>query len=164
MNLILIGMMGSGKSSVGKLLADHFGMKFIDTDALIEEMQGLTIAKIFELYGEKHFRHLETELLEKLSDVDDAVISTGGGMVLNPWHVILLRKMGRIVYLMGSVEQLSRNLDGVTANRPMLKDNRLEVLLKVREPIYRNSADRIVEIDGKNADEVMRDIVDEINT
>lgn len=164
MNLILIGMMGSGKSTVGRLLAERMGLKFIDTDALIEEMQGLTITKIFELYGEKHFRHLETELLEKLSDMDGAVISTGGGMVLNPWNLILLRKMGKIVYLMGSAFQLSKNLEGEVENRPVLKDNRIEVLITVREPIYRSSADMIVEIDGKSASDLMHIIIGEINT
>lgn len=163
MNYILIGMMGSGKSTVGKLLAERLDLKFIDTDTMIEEMQGLVIARIFELYGETHFRNLESALVEKLSCIDNAVISTGGGLVMNPCNTILLKNMGKVIYLKGSISQLSKNLEGVTGNRPMLKDNSLDVLLTVRAPIYENTADVIVEIDDMTSSDVLSHILDEIN-
>lgn len=154
MNLILIGMMGSGKSTVGQLLADRLGMRFVDTDAVIEEMQGLSISRIFELYGESHFRALEATLVEKLSKIDGAILSTGGGLVMNPCNTMLLKSMGKIIYLKATVDQLNLNLSGETDNRPMLKDYSIEVLLKVREPIYENTADIVVDIDGMSAAEV----------
>lgn len=163
MNYILIGMMGSGKSTVGKLLAERLDLKFIDTDTMIEEMQGLVIARIFELYGETHFRNLESALVEKLSCIDNAVISTGGGLVMNPCNTILLKNMGKVIYLKGSISQLSKNLEGVTGNRPMLKGNSLDVLLTVRAPIYENTADVIVEIDDMTSSDVLSHILDEIN-
>ncbi|HAS73168.1 MAG TPA: shikimate kinase [Clostridiales bacterium UBA8960] len=158
MNIILIGMMGSGKSSVGRALARRMAFNFFDTDEMIEEMQGLSIGKIFELYGEKHFRNLEVDLVEKLSSVRDAVISTGGGIVMNPVNTMMLKNLGHVVYLKGSIQQLLSHLDGETANRPMLKDNTIEVLLRVRAPLYASTAHLTVEIDNKTIEEVAEEI------
>ena len=163
MNIILIGMMGSGKSSVAKVIAQRMQLKLVDTDAMIEEMQGLSISKIFDLYGEKHFRDLEMNLIERLRSVEDAVISTGGGIVTNPLNTIILKELGQVIYLKGSLKQLSSNLEGQTLNRPMLKDHTLDVLIKVREPLYSSTAHFVVNIDDKTDVEVAEEIMDKIN-
>ena len=90
-NIILIGMMGSGKTSVGALLAKRVNFKFVDTDHIIEETQGLSISKIFEVDGESKFRKLEENVIERISHLNQMVVSTGGGIVLNPLNTIKLK-------------------------------------------------------------------------
>ena len=157
-NIILIGMMGSGKTSVGTLLAKRLSFKFVDTDRIIEETQGLSISKIFEMDGEAKFRKFEENVIERISHLKQIVVSTGGGIILNPLNTLKLKEMGDVIYLRGTVETLSEHLAGETDNRPLLKNNQLATILKVRTPLYEYAASWCVDIDHKT----IEDIVDEI--
>src|SRR6185503_4675565 len=119
-NIFLVGMMGAGKSSVGKLLARHLGKTFYDSDHVIESRTGVKIPIIFELEGEAGFRAREAAVIEELSALDDVVLATGGGAVLNPRNRELLKARGIVVYLRASVNELwSRTRHD--RNRPLLQ-------------------------------------------
>ena len=102
MNIVLIGFMGTGKSTIGKLLAKQFKFQFVDVDASIEEQAGKSITQIFHSEGEGYFRKLEAEFAQKLSKEDCQVIATGGGFVLNPQNVAVLKNNGVVVTLSAS--------------------------------------------------------------
>ncbi len=162
MNIVLSGMMGVGKSSVGIRIAELTGRRWFDTDIMISDRHG-RISDIFEYYGEAHFRALETEIVRELSDMDGLVISTGGGLVLKAENNELLKRKGKIIFMRADFETL---LVRVRADetRPLLKDNgkiaeKLRELLFERTPVYEAVADCIVDTDGKSVDEVAREIV-----
>ena len=157
--IILIGMMGSGKTSVGKLLSEHLQYKHIDTDHIIEETQGLSITRIFDAHGESKFRELEENVIDKISKLTDVVVSTGGGIILNPINTMRLKEMGTVIYLKASLKQLETNLSDSPDNRPLLKTHTLAVLLKVRESLYTNAAHFCIDIDGKTIEEITTEIL-----
>lgn len=157
--IILIGMMGSGKSTVGKLLAERLKYKHIDTDHIIEETQGLSITRIFDAHGESKFRELEENVIDKISKLTDVVVSTGGGIILNPINTMRLKEMGTVIYLKASLKQLETNLSDSPDNRPLLKTHTLAVLLKVRESLYTNAAHFCIDIDGKTIEEITSEIL-----
>ncbi len=165
MNIVLCGMMGVGKSSVGIRIAELTGRRWYDTDIVISDRYG-RISDIFEYYGEAHFRSLETGIVRELADMDGLVISTGGGLVLKPDNNELLKKNGKIVFLRASFETL---LTRVRADetRPLLKDTgktaeRLSELLAARLPVYEAVADKIVDTDDKSVDEVAHMILEKL--
>ena len=163
MNLVLCGMMGAGKSTIGVKIAELTGRRWYDTDGVISDRYG-KISDIFEYYGEPHFRKLETEVVKELAEQDDLVISTGGGLVLKSENNALLQKKGKIVFLRATLKTLNQRLvlDGT---RPLLQastesiSDRLERLLKERTPIYEHVADYIVDVDGKTPLEIAKEIV-----
>ncbi|NLO10195.1 MAG: shikimate kinase [Clostridiales bacterium] len=162
-NYILIGFMGSGKSSVGKKLAEKLGYDFKDTDEMIVESEGVEIDEIFLKYGEELFRNLEsTLLLSIVGTLKTTVLSTGGGMPLRGQNVNLLRLMGRVIYLQASMETIIDRLSGDNT-RPLLKGenprDKVEKLLAERTPIYKRSADTIIDTDGKTIDDIVREIL-----
>jgi shikimate kinase len=120
-NIILVGFMGTGKSSVGRRLARKLGFEFVDTDRVLAEHAGMEIAEIFAQHGEAHFRELETGALESLGQLTRSVIATGGGIILRERNRELLRELGFVVALTASeeviFERVSRN-----ANRPLLQN------------------------------------------
>lgn len=161
-NIVLIGFMASGKTSVGKLLAERLGYKFLDTDSLIENKAGAPISLIFESKGEEYFRDMESGILQDiLSDTKDGVISTGGGLPMGPKNRDALKKLGKIVYLKGSQETLVQRLSKDTT-RPLLKgediNKRVAQLLKERSHIYEELANQIILIDGKSISEIVEEI------
>ena len=149
-NIILIGMMGAGKSTLGKWLSTALNLKFVDTDQIIEDMQGQSINQIFERHGVDYFRAIEAALVEKLAGINDTILATGGGIILNPSNNIALRQLGTVIYLKASTHQLYRNLSNESDTRPLLKAQNLETILMVREKLYEGTAHHIVEIDEKN--------------
>lgn len=161
MNIVLCGMMGVGKSTVGQKVASLLKMQLVDTDTVITERYGV-INEIFARYGEAHFRGLETEVTRELSEKDHLVISTGGGLVLKEENVALLKKRGKLFFLTADVDTLMLRVQG-DDSRPLLKTanarERMEELLKVRTPRYESAADHIIDTDNKSADEVAREIV-----
>lgn len=157
-NIILIGMMGSGKTTVGQALAQKMSYRFVDTDKIIEEMQGLTIADIFKLHGESHFREIEVSTIEKLKHLSQTIISTGGGIILNPLNTIQLKAMGIVIYLRGSINQLKDNIGERDETRPMLQTYSMETVLKVRASLYEQTAMIVVDIDGKSVDDIVEEI------
>ena len=162
MNIVLCGMMGVGKSSVGIRIAEKTGRRWYDTDIVISDRHG-RISDIFEYYGEAHFRALETEVVKELAKMDGLVISTGGGLVLKYENNELLKENGKIFFMRASFETL---LTRVRADetRPLLKNNgkiaeKLGQLLGERTPVYEAVADRIVDTDGKTVDEIADEII-----
>lgn len=160
MNIVLCGMMGVGKSTVGIEIARLTGRRWFDTDTVITDRHG-RISDIFEYYGEAHFRALETEVVKELSGQDGLVISTGGGLVLKYENTELLKRNGKIVFLNASFETL---LTRVRADetRPLLKNtgktaDKLKELLSQRLPVYEHIADYVVNTDGKTPQEVARE-------
>ncbi|MBQ8885581.1 MAG: shikimate kinase [Clostridia bacterium] len=157
MNLILCGMMGAGKTTLGVKIADKTGRRWYDTDGMIVDRHG-RISDIFEYYGEEHFRRLESNVVRELSQKDDLILSTGGGLVLRPENSELLKKNGKIVFLRASLETLIGRLK-IYEDRPLLQGDssilaaKLSELLKERTPIYESVSDYIVDVDGKTAEE-----------
>ena len=119
MNLILCGMMGAGKTTIGIKIAELTGRRWYDTDGVIVDRHG-KISDIFEYYGEAHFRKLETEIVKELADKDNLVISTGGGLVLKNENTAILKKNGVIVFLRATIETLAKRLN-VDGTRPLLQ-------------------------------------------
>ena len=163
MNLILCGMMGAGKTTIGIKIAELTGRRWYDTDGVIVDKYG-KISDIFEYYGEAHFRKLETEIVKQFSTQDNLVISTGGGLVLKEENNALLKANGKIVFLRASFETLAKRLI-VDGTRPLLQSStesiyeRLQKLLKERTPIYERVADCIVDVDGKTPKQIAEEVV-----
>lgn len=164
-NIVLTGFMGTGKTEVGKILAGHLGYTFIDADAVIEEEQKMTITEIFKRYGEPYFRELESKVIKRLSEMERAVISTGGGAVLRQENMDNLRKKGIIICLMASPETIFERTKNDTS-RPLLQvENplqRIKELLDFRRPYY-EKADIIISTDGKSPEEVAQEILNKIH-
>lgn len=157
-NVILIGFMGSGKTSVGKLLAKRLSYQFLDSDQLIESRAGDSINQIFSRNGEEYFRNMETELLKDISsDMKQTVLSTGGGLPLRDQNSRILKEMGYVVFLKASKETTLKRLKG-DSSRPLLNGDELEQkverMMKSRTPIYESTAHKIIATDGRTIDEV----------
>lgn len=163
-NLILIGFMGAGKTTVGKLFSREKGRKFVDTDERIVREQGKSISELFDERGEGYFRDLETELLERmLEDTKGAVISVGGGMPVREENRELLRQLGCVIYLSATKETILSRVNG-DGSRPMLNGEDLEArvtrLLREREALYKKAAHVEVRTDGRSVYQVMQ-VVDQ---
>ena len=162
MNIVLCGMMGVGKSSVGVRVAERTGRMWYDTDVVISDRHG-RISDIFEFYGEAHFRALETEIVRELSARDGLVISTGGGLVLKPENNEINKKNGKIFFLRATFETLLKRVRA-DETRPLLKNTgktaeTLGKLLKERTPVYEHVADYIIDTDGRTVQEIADEIV-----
>ena len=161
-NVFLIGLMGAGKSTVGRLLARRLGKTFIDTDHEIEKRNGVTIPLIFEIEGEDGFRKREQEVLADLAQEPDVVLSTGGGIVLRPENREVLRNQGFVVYLSARPELLAERARH-DKSRPLLNVAdplaRLRELHAIRDPLYREVAHAIVETGRGAPQQVVQAIV-----
>jgi shikimate kinase len=156
-SIVLIGFMGAGKSSTGKALARKTGLPCFDTDEIVSTRFGLSVAEIFVRFGEEEFRDAETEALGQLSEAAPAIIVTGGGIVLRPENVKLLRKLGRVVSLEADREILFRRISR-RATRPLLQTENPRAtvveLLRERDPLYRAAADVRLDTSRLTHDEV----------
>lgn len=151
-NLIIVGPMGAGKSTIGRLLAKELRLDFKDSDKEIEVRTGANIPWIFDVEGEQGFRDREQAVLAELCEERGLVIATGGGAVMRPENRKALRAGGQVIYLHTSVEQqLERT--GRDRNRPLLRtanpEQVLRDLLALRDPLYREIADLIIETDER---------------
>ena len=151
MNHVLIGMRGSGKTTVGKLLSVKLQKKFVESDALIVEKAGKSISEIVVKEGWEYFRDLESKAIADLSMLDEHVISTGGGAVMRPENIVALKKNGTLIYLRATIETLRNRIVG-NADRPSLTghasaiDEVEEIYLK-RSPVYESVADVVIDTD-----------------
>ncbi len=138
-NVILAGFMGSGKTTVGKLLAARLGWQFVDTDELIERRAGRAVAEIFRAQGEAAFRQWESEVAEGLATMERCVIATGGGFMLRPENRAAAEAAGMVVFLMASPEEIWHRVRG-GAGRPLLEGEdprrRIRELLDQRQAAY----------------------------
>ena len=154
----LIGMMGSGKTTVGRVLADHLERPFYDTDATVEANAGMTITEVFDGFGESHFRELETLAVRAIASQDDGVVSTGGGVVLDPSNLDAMRGSGKTVLLDVDAETLISRI-GPAVDRPIVSEDperHLRDVAIARADIYRGAADIIVDAVGSIDDVVSR--------
>ena len=167
MNIFLVGPMGSGKSAVGRQLAQRLGLTFIDSDTEIEARTGVDISYIFEREGEPGFRQREAEVLDDLTRRDGVLVATGGGAILDPRSRARLRERGCVVYLRTSVEQqLARTRR--TNDRPLLNTpdprSTLVRLFEERAPLYLEVASIVVDTDGRKVKWVVDQICREIES
>ncbi|HEX4782400.1 MAG TPA: shikimate kinase [Usitatibacter sp.] len=147
-NIFLIGMMGAGKTTIGKTLARRLGREFVDSDRLLTERTGVPVATIFEIEGEAAFRRRETAVIAELAALDGQVVATGGGSVLSGENRRAMREAGTVVYLRARLEHLWERTRH-DSSRPLLAtpdpQATLQALLTEREPLYREAAHVIVE-------------------
>ncbi|MGI6659411.1 MAG: shikimate kinase [Dethiobacteraceae bacterium] len=159
-NLVLIGFMGTGKTEVGKLLASSLNRRLVDTDQLIVDRAGITIAEMFAQHGEPYFRRQEKAVIAELCQQKGLVISTGGGAILDPDNVAQLRAAGLVIWLDASVAELERRLAD-DQSRPLLAGGtKLAELYQQRENAYRQAAHRRVDTTGKSPLTVVGEIMD----
>lgn len=159
-NLVLVGPMGAGKTSIGRRLAERFDLAFVDADQYIEQRTGATIAAIFEHVGEAGFRERERCALAELLAGEGQLVATGGGAVLDAENRRLMRERGFVVYLAAGLDSQLRRL-GRDRTRPLLqrvdREQVLRDLAVQREPLYREVADLVMDTDGLTAsDAAMR--------
>ena len=157
--------MGAGKSAVGRHLARTLHLSFVDSDDEIESRTGVDIPFIFEKEGEQGFRKRESAVIDDLSKIDGVVLATGGGAVVAPENRSCLGGRGYVVYLYTTVDQqVSRTQRG--RERPLLENDdprgTLEALLAIRDPLYREIADLVVETDGRKVTSVAKEIIESI--
>ncbi len=162
-NIVLIGMRGSGKSSVGAILADHFNRELISMDALIVYEAGITIPDIIKKYGWNRFREIEANVCQRLAHIKGIVNSTGGGVVLNPENVRTLRETGILFWLSVSIENILKRI-GYDPNRPSLTGfdsvkADIAATYKERAKLYQDAAHYVVDTNNKSRQQIAADIV-----
>ena len=150
-NIFLTGLMGAGKSTIGRQLARRLDMDFHDSDQTIEARTGVDIPRIFDIEGEEGFRRREQQIIDELTGLEGIVLATGGGVVLSPENRAHLHERGFVIYLRANAEQLLERTERDT-QRPLLQGNdrlaRIRELLAEREPFYREVAHLIIDTDG----------------
>ena len=170
-NIVLIGFMGSGKTTIGKALEEKTDMAFVDTDELIEAYEGCKISDIFESKGEEYFRRLENETLKKLLvSTDFKIISTGGGIVAVRNNIVLLKQLGKVVYLRIKPETAVKRLEG-DKTRPLLMGEdklvKVERLMADRKELYEVAADNVIDTDcllvNETVNIILKDVLSSIN-
>lgn len=152
-NIFLVGPMGAGKTTIGRQLAEALDMEFLDSDHEIEARSGATIPWIFDVEGEAGFRKREQAMIEELTQRDNIVLATGGGAVLSEANRHCLKTRGTVIYLSASIEQLLQRTQR-DRNRPLLQTEdpraKLDELMQIREPLYREVADIVLETNTSN--------------
>lgn len=164
-NIFLIGLMGAGKTTIGRQLAQALNKEFIDSDHEIEARTGVNIPLIFELEGESGFRDREAVVIDELTARDNVVLATGGGAVLRKENRQHLGERGRVIYLQATVDQLLERTRR-DRNRPLLQADdpraRLESLLQEREPLYLELADLVISTGQGSIPKVVESIIHQL--
>jgi shikimate kinase len=163
-NIILTGFMGTGKTEVGKELSRLLNMKLIDVDTEIEKSKNMTINEIFKQFGESRFREIETEMIRKLSEDKNCIISTGGGAVLKQENMDALRENGIVINLMATPETILKRTSN-SDDRPLLQVenplDRIKELLNFRRPFYKK-ADLMIDTEGKTPLQIAEEIIEKV--
>ena len=164
-NIFLIGFMGCGKSAVSAQMVKKHGMMIREMDEEIVEREGMSIPEIFETKGESYFRDVETNLLAKIAESKNQIVSCGGGAVLREENIQHMKKSGKVVLLTAKAETILERVKDDN-NRPLLKGNKnvdfIQELLNKRRPNYEKAADIIVETDEKSLDEICMEIINKV--
>lgn len=164
-SIVLIGFMGVGKSSTGAALAQKTGLPCFDTDVMVSDRLCMSVPEVFNALGEEAFRNTETEILVELSDAENCIIVTGGGIVLRPNNVEILRRLGRVVCLEADEETLLRRISG-SAIRPLLQteDPRATLLelSRVRDSLYQKAADICLDTSCLTPDEAADAVLESV--
>lgn len=164
MRIILIGFMGAGKTTVGRNISKKFNLDFIDMDNEIEKKENCSIPEIFDKYGEKYFRSLETQLLKELTTKENVIISTGGGIVTKDENLDILINEKKVIYLDATPETIIKHVSNEINQRPLLK-NSLDIkktigeLLNQRKEKYKAASDIVIDVNNKNIEEVICQIL-----
>jgi shikimate dehydrogenase len=162
MNVILIGMRGSGKTTAGRILAQKLAREFVETDELITQKAGISIPDIVEKHGWEKFRDIEEEVTGELAERDNTINAAGGGVVTREKNIQELKKNGIVVWLAASLDSLLERV-GEDKERPLLvgrtRREDMEITLKEREPLYRKAADLVIDTENKTAEETAEDII-----
>ena len=165
-NIILVGPMGAGKTTIGRQLAKKLSKEFYDSDHEIEKHTGADVSLIFELEGEEGFRKRESQLLKELVSNKNIVLSTGGGAVLDPENRKLLSDNGIIIYLKSTAEKLYRRIAD-DKRRPLIQTddrlNKIKKILEEREPLYQSLANEIIETKELSIKQITQKILDLIS-
>ena len=164
-NIVLVGPMGSGKTTVGRRLAYELNQDFFDTDHEIIDKTGVTIDHIFDIEGEEGFRERESKILENLCQMSNIILATGGGIVILPKNREILKNAGLVVYLSSSVDQLLMRT-AKSKTRPLLENSTdrkktITELVEARDVYYREVASIVVDTTGKKLREVINIIIRE---
>ena len=160
-NIFLIGLMGSGKTTIGRILSKSLNKDFYDSDHVVEEKTGVKVPLIFEYEGEVGFRKREESVLKELICHKNIVLATGGGVILSKNNCKLLSDNGHVIYLKSNCEDLVARMTG-DQSRPLLQEGdlkeTLESLFKLRDPMYSSISDYIIETSDKRAKEISSEI------
>ncbi|MGI6069439.1 MAG: shikimate kinase [Blautia sp.] len=160
-NIVLIGFMGTGKSTVSSYLSEKFGMETVEMDQVIEAQEGMTIPEIFATHGEEYFRDLETQLLIRMQEKKNVVISCGGGVPLRERNVREMKKNGVVVLLDAKPETVYERIKD-NHDRPLLENNMnveyIAGLMEKRREKYEAAADLVLHVDGKSAEEIASEL------
>ena len=164
-NIFLVGLMGAGKTTIGRQLARRLGMRFVDSDHEIEARTGASVPWIFEIEGEPSFRRREADMIRDLSKQDNLVLATGGGAVLDPASRALLSERGTVIYLRAAIGSILQRTSH-DKNRPLLQTAdpraKLEELLAARDPLYREIADLVIDTGRPNVQSMVQTILDQL--
>jgi shikimate dehydrogenase len=162
-SVVLIGFMGSGKTTVARILAGKTGKRLIELDRLIEINAGISIPEIFSIRGETEFRELEIAAIKEVSGVNNQVISCGGGVILNKINIDRLKENGVVVYLEVNPDEIMSRMQSQSVEKPVLKNpgdlDEVRELLSFREPFYRAYADIIINTTSLSAEETAQQII-----
>lgn len=154
--------MGSGKTSVGRLLAKKLNMSFVDMDKEIEAAQGRAIQAIFDTEGEDYFRDLETAYLKETEGLENTILSTGGGIIKRDENIALVKELGQVIFLQADARHIMNNV-GEDKSRPLLRvedvEGTIKQLLEEREPKYLSAADVIIQTTKKSIDHIVEEII-----
>ena len=160
-NIVLIGFMGAGKSTIAEFLKKTFSMDVMEMDQIIAEREQMSISDIFQVHGEEYFRDLETKLLIEMQERTNTVISCGGGTPMRECNVVEMKKNGRVVLLTAKPETILERVKD-SHDRPLIENNKtvsyLEELMEARREKYEAAADLIIETDGKDAKEICEEM------
>lgn len=163
--IFLVGPMGAGKTTIGKQLAEACSLEFMDSDHEIEARTGVTIPHIFDVEGEEGFRRREENMIDELTRKQNIVLATGGGAVIREINRQHLKDRGTVIYLHASIDRLLERTSR-DKNRPLLQTNnpraKLEELMAVREPLYREVADIIIDTEEQPVAKVVKCIVQKL--
>ena len=161
-NIVLIGFMGAGKSTISEFLKNSFAMEVIEMDQIIAKREGMTISDIFEVYGEQYFRNLETNLLIEMQSKTNVVISCGGGTPMRECNVVEMKKNGRVVLLTAKPETILNRVKD-SHDRPLIENNKtvpfIADLMEKRREKYEAAADIIIETDGKDELQICEELI-----
>ena len=166
MNVVLVGLRGSGKTTIGRHLAKELSREFVDSDDLIEQRTDLPIAEIFQLCGESYFRLLESEIIEGLSKTNGKVIATGGGAVLRRRNIVTLKRNG-VVFFLDVDPEVAFNRISLDASSPTRRpaltrhapQDELREQARQRRAYYLKAADHVVDVNDRGQDEIVREII-----
>jgi len=163
-NIILVGPMGSGKTTIGRRLSDRLSLDFFDSDHEIVNTTGVSIDHIFDVEGEKGFRARESDVIKKLCNMHNIVLATGGGVVMLEENREVIKKASSVIYLSSSVDQILRRT-AKSKTRPLLEksNNRKKTItdiVEARDPLYREVSSHIIDTNGKKLNEVIDEIIE----